>query len=189
MRLPKGALMSITLALLSLCAFSCGHSNDVNQFNEATLRLIALHQSEQDAASSRKMPFGFLSIGHDVSAGKGRVIQLKQKHWSTKSPDANYTEELSIYVPEGEPKDVVVDLADKTSGIVAFYSTFSDAFEGNSGCFGYAREGTLSIRTVHEAVVVTITSLLPTRDPIGLGAKCNEVRLDGRYKVTRQSTP
>jgi len=156
-------------------------------FSNAGLNLADVHRAELDGSTKEKVPFGFLVAGHEVAKGAGRVFQFRQKHDSKRGADGAYTEELSVYVPEGAPEELSIDLSERRNGVIAFYSTFSDAFRGNSGCFGYAASGKLSIKKDGEHWIVTLNSTFARKDPIGLGARCDDVHVEGSYKIERQS--
>lgn len=179
--------MKTLLAVLVLCAFSCRAPEQADLFSNAGLNLADVHRAELDGSAKGSEPFGFLIAGHGVAKGAGRVFQFRQKHDSKRGADSAYTEELSVYVPEGAPEELSIDLSDRKNGVIAFYSTFSDAFRGNSGCFGYAANGKLSIKKDGEHWTVTLNSTFTRRDPVGLGARCEDVHIDGSYQVRRQS--
>lgn len=180
--------METLLAVLVLCAFSCRAPEQADLFSSAGLNLVDVHRAQLDGSGERKVPFGFLIAGHEVAKGEGRVFQFRKKHDSKRGADSAYTEELSVYVPEWTPEELPAGLSDRTSGVIVFYSTFSDAFLGNSGCFGYATIGKLSIKKDGKYWTVTLNSTFARRAPVGFGAHCEDVHIDGSYQAQRQSS-
>lgn len=174
------------LVMAAKCAFACATPDEATYQDGRTLEFAQIHQEVmQGTLSANNVPFGFLVSGHTTQRGAGLVFQLKKDRHSAKSADANYTEELTIYVPELKSRRI--DFTEVPVGSIVFYSAYSKGFLGNSGCFGYMKAGSLSVDMQgSERVKVTINTAFPTFDTSGFEGVCPEVKVSGSFEVTRQ---
>lgn len=90
---------------------------------------------------------------------------------------------LTIWLPEATGDETATyDLAAQGNGY-AFYSTATFGFSGSSGCFGVARNGTITIRRgILTAAKVRLELDIPTK-PLStvLTEDCGPVEFAGEY--------
>lgn len=144
----------VTILLSAALLFSCSRTTRFFA-DSATLQELAKHRILLDtwnANSSLSQAAGsFVVEGHRIGEGDGLVLAYRRYSQPLlPAVDQETFEKLTVLLPSRRSilSETVPVGSDRD--IVAFYARGSSAFPGRSGCFGYAKSGTVKLSGVSE---------------------------------------
>ncbi len=175
--------------LLVICLHGCVRLKSNSFFIEgASMQNVELHEQACQAIITNKLPpieREFVVTGHRISEGEGFIIASRIFNQSRWVDQAEF-EKLTIYIPAGLPLDGS-NISLRTSGVIAFFSTGSANFPGQTGCFGYASDGLVNVIShLPNQVSVRILAFFQLTSPGGWENDCGKFNYDQSLVLKRK---
>lgn len=195
----SGLVFGLLIAVLAVWLLFDWESSSEEVFlvPDAALTLAAAHEALAAGAGGEALPDGFLLEGHHLSPGKGLAVALRRetgRPFALTLTDQAKFEYLTLWLPPGAADAAGrYDLA--AAGGYGFYSAATYGFSRSGGCFGVARDGTVTIEgdgplRPGGAVTVRLELTIRTRQ---LGAvdteNCGRVDFAGEYRAETVTLP
>ena len=176
MRMLRVAKRPVSLAVSYLLLAGCASQtkSDLIVF-DARLSQESQHAALQQAiakSAPRRIDENFVLAGHRISGGSGVVLAIREfSSGSLLRTDRAAFRKLTIYLPQTNLRGRI-NLAE-IDGVVAYWSSGSSAMPGKSGCYGYARSGTLDVAgETKDTVTVSISATFDSYSPAGWDKEC-----------------
>lgn len=129
----------------------------------------------------------FIVTGHRIKAGDGTILALRSfAPGPLLGVDQASFLKVTSYIPRTKLLPGVEIRVPDADGTIAYLSTSSSNLPGETGCFGYASQGSIKVNSVSESdVAVTIDLQFRLASPLGFSGECGDRRVQGTYVVPR----
>lgn len=185
----KSAIASIIAAILTS---ACGSIEQAGVIHNADLQFRSRHEHEIAKAAVGDLSGGltfddrrFVLSGHRVVRGEGDILTFRGQDsgvpWKTDQASFRY---LTIYFPKGYFQTETPIRFGSPGGPFAFFSRGSLNMPGTNGCFGYGRQGSISLKKLPDDTIKVILDLkMGLASPLKFQGECGAEEIHRELEV------